>query len=43
VNVSSGGYVCSGVRFEDWNFKVCISLLPSSPQNLDMKRGANEK
>ena len=27
VNVSSGGYVCSGVRFEDWNFKVCISLL----------------
>jgi NAD(P)-dependent dehydrogenase (short-subunit alcohol dehydrogenase family) len=22
VNVSSGGYVCSGVRFEDWNFKV---------------------
>jgi NAD(P)-dependent dehydrogenase (short-subunit alcohol dehydrogenase family) len=22
VNVSSGGYVCSGVRFEDWNFEV---------------------
>ncbi|KAH8774923.1 hypothetical protein F5882DRAFT_409496 [Hyaloscypha sp. PMI_1271] len=21
VNVSSGGYVCSGVRVEDWNFK----------------------
>jgi NAD(P)-dependent dehydrogenase (short-subunit alcohol dehydrogenase family) len=29
VNVSSGGYVCSGVRFEDWNFEVCILL--SSP------------
>jgi NAD(P)-dependent dehydrogenase (short-subunit alcohol dehydrogenase family) len=25
VNVSSGGYVCSGVRFEDWNFKVRYS------------------
>jgi len=22
VNVSSGGYVCSGVRFKDWNFEV---------------------
>jgi NAD(P)-dependent dehydrogenase (short-subunit alcohol dehydrogenase family) len=22
VNVSSGGYVCSRIRFEDWNFKV---------------------
>jgi len=29
VNVSSGGYVCSGVRFEDWNFEVFILL--SSP------------
>ncbi len=26
VNVSSGGYVCGAVRFEDWNFKV---LYPS--------------
>jgi len=25
VNVSSGGYVCSGVRVEDWNFKVRYS------------------
>jgi NAD(P)-dependent dehydrogenase (short-subunit alcohol dehydrogenase family) len=22
VNVSSGGHVTSGVRFDDWNFKV---------------------
>ena len=22
INVSSGGYICSGIRFEDWNFKV---------------------
>lgn len=26
VNVSSGGYVCSRVRFEDWNFKVLTFL-----------------
>jgi NAD(P)-dependent dehydrogenase (short-subunit alcohol dehydrogenase family) len=25
VNVSSGGYVSSGIRFEDWNFKVGYS------------------
>lgn len=22
INVSSGGHVCSGVRFTDWNFRV---------------------
>lgn len=22
INVASGGYVSSGVRFDDWNFKV---------------------
>lgn len=26
VNVSSGGYICSRVRFEDWNFKVYPSF-----------------